>query len=192
MSERVHARDQVLDHLELVRHLGAAEDRDERPLGMLEHPAQVLDFLRHQQAGRSLADVMDDALGRRVRAMRGPERVVDVDVGERGKLLARTPGRSSLPRAWKRRFSSRMTPPVPAFAIACAAGSPMQSRRTRQAGRGAPTAATRPAGASTRDSVCPSAGRGATPESRSRPDRARSGSSAGTRGCACPPRSARP
>ena len=84
-QQRVHTRDQVLDHLELVRHLRAAKNRDERPLGILEHLPEVLDFLRHQEAGRSLRDVMDDALGRRMRAMRGPERIVDVDVGERGE-----------------------------------------------------------------------------------------------------------
>ena len=76
-------REQVLDHLELVGDLRAAEDRDERPVGIVKRLAEVLDLGGHQEPGGRLAHVMDDALGRRVRAMRGAERVVDVDVAER-------------------------------------------------------------------------------------------------------------
>ena len=85
-EERVDLAEQVLDDLELVRDLGAAEDRDERPFGALERLAEVVDLGRHQEAGGRLLDVVDDALGRGVRAVRRSERVVDVDVGERRQL----------------------------------------------------------------------------------------------------------
>ncbi len=50
-QQRVDSRDQVLNHFQLVGHLGAAEDRDEWTVRMLEHSPQVFDFRRHQQAG---------------------------------------------------------------------------------------------------------------------------------------------
>ena len=53
-EQRVHARHQVLDHLDLVRHLGAAQDGDERPLRVLERLAEVAELLLHQQAGAGL------------------------------------------------------------------------------------------------------------------------------------------
>ncbi len=62
-EQRVDARDQVLDDLELVRNLRAAENRDKRTVRILEHAAEILDLLRHQQAGSRLGDVMDDAFG---------------------------------------------------------------------------------------------------------------------------------
>ena len=131
---------------------------------MLEHAAEVLDLLRHQQPGRRFADVMDDALGGRVGAVSGAERIVDVDVGERGELL-RERGvvlfffrrGSAGSRAGRRRLGR-------AFATALAAASPIAvRRRTSPAGRGAPPAVPRPGEASTPGSVSPSAVRGATP-----------------------------
>ena len=53
---------------------------------MFEHFAEMLDLRRHQQTGRRVLDELDDPFGRRVRAMRRAERVVDVDVGEFGEL----------------------------------------------------------------------------------------------------------
>ena len=89
---------------------------------------EVLDLRRHQQPRGRLLDVLDDAFGRGVRAVRRAERVVDVDVGERGELLRRTPGRSSLPprgsagsRAGRPRRRCRPS------SIAVCAGSPTQS-----------------------------------------------------------------
>ena len=46
-------------------------------------------------------------------AVGGAERVVHVLVGERGERGGERPGRSSLPPAWNRRFSSSTTPPPP-------------------------------------------------------------------------------
>ena len=85
-EERVDAGYQVLDDLELVRHLCAAEDGDERPLGTLEHAAEVLYFLRHQQTGGYLRDVMNDPFGGGVGAVSRAEGIVDVHVSERGEL----------------------------------------------------------------------------------------------------------
>ena len=85
-QQRVDLGDQVLDHFELVGDLGAAEHGDERALRALEHPAEILDLLAHQQPGRRFLDVMDDAFGRGMGAVRRAERVVDVDVGQRGEL----------------------------------------------------------------------------------------------------------
>ena len=74
---------QVLDDFELVGDLGAAENRDERPVRRPERLAEILDFVGHQEPRRRLVDVVHDAFGRGVRAMRGAERVVHVDVRER-------------------------------------------------------------------------------------------------------------
>ena len=49
--------------------------------------AEVLQFLLHQQAGGGLLDELDHALGGSVGAVRGAERVVDVDVAEGGQFL---------------------------------------------------------------------------------------------------------
>ena len=62
-EERIHPRHEVLDDLELVGHLGAAEHGDERAIRALQNPAEILDFGRHQQARRLLFDVMNDAFG---------------------------------------------------------------------------------------------------------------------------------
>ena len=66
----------------LSRDLGAAEDRGERSLGRLEQLREHLDLALHQQPGVRRQQ-LGDPDGRGVRAMRGPERVVDVDVGIR-------------------------------------------------------------------------------------------------------------
>ena len=85
-EQRVDLAEQVLDDLDLVRDLRAAEDGDERALGRAERVAEILQFLLHQQPGRRLRQELRDALDRRVRAVRRAERVVHVDVGERRQL----------------------------------------------------------------------------------------------------------
>ena len=84
--QRVHLAEQVLDHLELVGHLRAAEDRHERPLGRAERLAEVLHFLLQQQAGGRLRQELRDRLDRGVRPVARSERVVHVHVGRRGQL----------------------------------------------------------------------------------------------------------
>ena len=51
--------------------------------GIAQRLAEVLDLGRHQEAGRRLRDVVHDAFGGGVRAVRRSERVVHVDVGQR-------------------------------------------------------------------------------------------------------------
>ena len=86
-AERVDLAEEVLDHLELVRDLGAADDRHERAIRVVQRLAEVGDLGGHQQAGRGHRHVRDDALGRGVGAVRRAERVVDVDVDALGELL---------------------------------------------------------------------------------------------------------
>ncbi len=86
-EERIDAVEQVLDHLEFVRDLRAAEDGDERPLGRSQRLAEVFDFVGHQESGSRLGHVVHDALGRGVRAVRRPERIVDVHVGQARERL---------------------------------------------------------------------------------------------------------
>ena len=54
MSSRSTLREQILDDLDLVRDLRAAQDRDERPLRRFERVAEVAQLLLHQQSGGRL------------------------------------------------------------------------------------------------------------------------------------------
>ena len=74
-----------VDDADLVGHLRAADDRHERAPGIVEDPRQRLDLALQQAAGGGVADVLDDADGRGVRAVRGAERVVDVEVRQRAE-----------------------------------------------------------------------------------------------------------
>ena len=140
---------QVLDHFELVRHLGAAEDGDERPVRLLQHPAEILDLLRHQQAGGRLLRVMDDALGRRVRAVRRAEGVVDVDVGERRELPREAAVVLLLFGVEAQVLEQHHAAGLGLLDRPCARRPRSSPRRTRPAGRAAPTAARPPAAART-------------------------------------------
>ena len=78
--------EQVLDDADLVADFGAAEDGDERLLGVLQGPAQILQFLFHEQSGGGFLHELGDADGGGVGAMRRAEGIVDVEVGELGEL----------------------------------------------------------------------------------------------------------
>ena len=83
-AEDLDALEQVLDDADLVRHLGAAEDGDERRFGVLQHRRQDLDLARAAGSRRALSrEVLHHAGGRGVRAVRGAEGVVHVDVASR-------------------------------------------------------------------------------------------------------------
>ena len=73
------------EHAELVVHLRAAGDEHERALDVAEQPAEVLELLLEQEAGVR-GQQMRDRLGRRMRAMRRAERVVDVEIAAVGEL----------------------------------------------------------------------------------------------------------
>ncbi len=84
---------EVLEHGNLVFDLRAARDDHERALDLAEQRAQVLQLLEQQQPGVG-GQQLGDADGRRVRAMRRAERVVDEQVAalrelarERGIVL---------------------------------------------------------------------------------------------------------
>ncbi len=83
-EDRVGALQERLEHPDLVGHLGPPDDRHQRPRGVLEDAGERLDLALHEQAGRAGQQV-GDALGRRVRAVRGAEGVVDVGVGQVGQ-----------------------------------------------------------------------------------------------------------
>ena len=98
--------EQVREDADLVVDLRAADRADERLRA---------DRRSARRARRSSASIRNpayggqivrDAFGRGVGAMCGTERVVDVEVAERGKLRARRPDRSASSSGWKRTFSS--------------------------------------------------------------------------------------
>ena len=90
-DERVALADEALDDADLVGHFRAAEDGDEGTHGVLHRTAQELELLLDEKAadGDGSKAVLRDARGGGVRAMRGAEGVVDVDVTEIGELLAK-------------------------------------------------------------------------------------------------------
>ena len=106
----VRLGDQVLEHLDLVGDLGAAEERHERALRRAERLPEVLDLLDDEEAGRLLLDERGHAGRRGVGAVGRAEGVVDVDVAERRQLAAEASSFFSS-SGWKRRFSSRRTCP---------------------------------------------------------------------------------
>lgn len=83
-DEHVDLGQQVVDDLDLVGHLRAAEDRRERSGRRLEQVRQGDDLALHEQA-RVGRQELRDADRRGMRAMRGTERVVDEDVGVTGQ-----------------------------------------------------------------------------------------------------------
>ena len=93
----VGAVEERVEHADLVGHLGAADDRHQRPLRFLEDPVQRRD-LALDQPSRGRRQQVRHRLGRGVRAVRGAEGVVDVDVGERGVALGQLGVVLRLPR----------------------------------------------------------------------------------------------
>ena len=170
--------------VDLARDLRAAEDRRERPLG-LEEARELADFLLEQQARALLLQPLRHADDRSVRAVRGAEGVVHVDVGQRRELPRRTRDRWPLRRRGSagsraggpRRGRARPPPSRPRDRC-----SP---RRSARACRAAPRAAPRPARARARPSSCPSACRGGTRRRPALPSRAPGAASAASRRCAC-------
>jgi hypothetical protein len=90
-EQRVDPLQQRVDDTELVADLGAAEQRNERALGVSEQPAERLDLGRQEPAGRGGHDARWPH-DRRVRAVRRAERIVDVHVAE----LAQVRGEAGL------------------------------------------------------------------------------------------------
>ena len=149
-----------VEHADLVGHLGAADDRDERPLRVVEDARAASSTSRSSSRPAALGSRCATRLGRGVRAVRGAERVVDVDVGERRVALRRARGRSSSrpARSGRSRASRRRRP-----------GTLVERRpRARPARRAARPGARRPAAARA-SGRGPSAGRGARQHAAARP-----------------------
>jgi hypothetical protein len=81
-----HLVQHVLDELNLVRDLCAAKDSQEWPVRMLEDLGKELEFLLHQETGRTLLQLHTDHA--RVRTVGSSERVVDIYIAESGERLA--------------------------------------------------------------------------------------------------------
>ena len=79
----------------LVETLRPGDDGDQRPRGARERPAERVELGRHQRPGAGDGRVLGDAVRGGLGAVRGAERVVDVDVAQRGHRFARARRRSS-------------------------------------------------------------------------------------------------
>ena len=78
-GERVDLWHERAQHIDLRAHLGATDNREERPAGIGEQPAERVQLLFEQQSGVG-GEEARHSLGRGVCAMRRPERVVHVRV----------------------------------------------------------------------------------------------------------------
>ena len=89
--------EEALDHADLVGDLGAPEHDHQRPRGVVEDGGQLAHLALQQQA-RVGRQPVGDPLGRRVGPVRGPEGVVDVEVGELGQIIGEAGVVALLPR----------------------------------------------------------------------------------------------
>ena len=83
--DRVDLLEQGIEYFDLVGDLRAAEHGDVRTIDLAEQARQELDLLCHHEARTFFGDELHHARGRGMRAMRGTERVVDVDVAVRSE-----------------------------------------------------------------------------------------------------------
>merc|ERR1719261_1426933 len=79
--------DERLEDRDLRGHLGAADDGGEGADGLVDGAGEVLELLREEVAGHGGREVLRDALGGGVRAVRRAERVVDEEVEGGRELL---------------------------------------------------------------------------------------------------------
>ncbi len=84
--QRLHLGHEVFQKVDLGRDLGAADDRDHRTLRRFQRLVERVDFRLHGAAGIG-RQLVADAFGRSVRAMRRRERVIDPQVAELGEFL---------------------------------------------------------------------------------------------------------
>ena len=85
-QERVHLADQLVDDLDLVADFRATEDGEVRLRRAFQQRLEVLQLGRNEKTRAALGDVLHHPDRRRVRAMDGAERVVDVDLRQRRQL----------------------------------------------------------------------------------------------------------
>ena len=149
------ALEQPLDDADLVGHLGAAERRRRTGARGASSSADSVATSRSRRCPAARRQQVRDALRRGVRAVRGAERVVHVDVGVAPPAPARTAGRSPPRRRGsggsraaarrRRRASRRPSPPRRRRSPSANATSPPSSS----------PAAPRPAAARTLGSTLP-------------------------------------
>ena len=84
-EQHVGEVEEAVDQLDLVAHLGPAEDDDQRALRRLDHAVERA-HLALEQRPRERREVLCHANGARVRAVGRAECVVDEQVGEPGEL----------------------------------------------------------------------------------------------------------
>mmetsp|Transcript_13005 Transcript_13005/g.22029 ORF Transcript_13005/g.22029 Transcript_13005/m.22029 type:complete len:479 (+) Transcript_13005:86-1522(+) len=86
-DEHVDGLQEGLDDSDLGGHLGPAHDRAEGALGLQHGALQVVQLLLEEEAGHGRLQELGHALGGGVRAVGGPEGVVDVEVRVGRELL---------------------------------------------------------------------------------------------------------
>ena len=86
MMMRVHLGQQVGDHVDFAGNLGPAQDGHIGPGWVSDHPAEIVEFFRHEIAGGTLLEEPCHPLGGRVRPVGGAEGVVHVEIAELGQL----------------------------------------------------------------------------------------------------------
>src|SRR5947208_1436515 len=86
-DENIDLIQQITDDTDFVTDLGAAQDCNERVLGMMQDFAEILEFFFHEKTGSGLLNKFRDANRGSVGAMRSAECVIYVIVSEFGKLF---------------------------------------------------------------------------------------------------------
>ncbi len=86
----VHLRQQRLDQVDLAADLGPAEHGDERPLRLVQRLTQVAELPLHEKAGDRRLQDPGDGFGARVGPVGRAERIVHVEVAQRGELLGQS------------------------------------------------------------------------------------------------------
>ena len=193
-QQRVGELQEAVDDGDLVGHLGAAEDRDAAGARGARGSAAASRTSRSSSRPAALGQQVRDALGARVRAVGGAERVVDVERRRAPPARARARGRCA-PRparsARSRAAASRRRASSSASAVTSLADD-RRARASTVARRSARAGARRPAPSTAPGRACPPGGRGARRGSAARRARAALRSSAAPRGCACRRRPRRP
>jgi hypothetical protein len=82
-DQLIHLLRQLRQHGELGGHLGPADDCHQRTARVFQRLAERLQLAREQRAGAGDRRILGHAVGGRLRAMRGGEGVVHVDVAQR-------------------------------------------------------------------------------------------------------------
>ena len=164
----VHLGKQRLDEVDLAADLGPAEHGDERPLRLVERLAEVAELLLHQEAGHGRLEQPRDRLGAGVRPVRGAERVVHVEIAQRGEALGEAGVVGLLagiePRVLRDGHAAARQPPGRGHGLAPRAGR----RGTSPARRAAARARAPPAACEYLGRARPWAGRGGTAARRVR------------------------